>query len=199
MDKQKEEAKNNMNKYPADKLLQQAVSRAFGKDYELTETDSVGYQIMNDANEKYSKWVKENEEKSGTFDSLGIFDKAAKNAGFDSLEDAAASISGYAGERYQGSFVVNGNRIPYDYVDKDEVFAEAYTDVLLNGEDAAKFSKELIGLFREYADTLATRTRTNRNDSFKQIQEMFAVLPKPESFAEQVERTKRAINIKGGK
>ena len=189
----------NMNKYPADKLLQQAVSRAFGKDYELNEYDSVGHQIMKEANDKYNKWVEENREKFGTGSTLGIFDTAAKNAGFDSLEDAAASISGYAGQRYQDSIVMNGEEFQYDYVDKDEVFAEAYTDVLLNGEDAAKFSKELIKLFREYTDKWAARNGTNRNDSFKQIQEMFSVLPKSESFAEQVERAKRAINIKGGK
>lgn len=63
-----------------------------------------------------------------------IFKEAAKNTGYDSVEDAISYISGYAQTNYA------------------EAIAEAYSDVLLNGNKAGGFSKELIKLLSERAD-----------------------------------------------
>ena len=67
-----------------------------------------------------------------------IFEEAARRAGYtddaEGIKKAMSSISGYAGTR------------------RNEAIAEAYSDVLLNGEKANPFSKELIKLLSERAD-----------------------------------------------
>ena len=73
----------------------------------------------------------------------GLFEQAAKNTGFNSVDEANASISGYAKS------------------DWTEAFAEAYSDVLLNGDKATPYSKELIRLYSEAVDKWAKRFREN--------------------------------------
>lgn len=72
-----------------------------------------------------------------------LFHDAAKNTNFDNLVDAAESVSGYA-KKYAE------NAKPTDSFYLAEVFAEAYTDVLYNGENASPYSKELIRLYNDY-------------------------------------------------
>ena len=91
-----------------------------------------------------------------------VFDIAAKNTGYTSVEDAAASISGYAAsdakkDKEEGGLDSSKERRPR-YGRLAEVFAEAYTDVLLNGGNASDYSKELIRLYVEYVN--------NYNDTF---------------------------------
>ena len=190
-------AEANKNKYPADKLFVQAVSRLFGNDYELGEEDTVGYKILEDAYDKYNKWSNEIGKSDKGAGGLRIISSAAENLGFDSVKEAADSISGYAGKRYKDSLRIDGKDYEYEYVKEPEVFAEAYTDVLLNDEDAAPFSKEIIRLYKEYADDLSNKTGWRKSDPFKEFKEMFTILPKAD-FAAQVQRSKRVLK-NGGK
>lgn len=197
LEKKEEEAEANKNKYPADKLFVQAVSRLFGNDYELGEEDTVGYKILQDAYDKYNKWSNEIGNSDKGDGGLRIISSAAKNLGFDSVKEAADSISGYAGKRYKNSLRIDGKEYEYEDVKGPEVFAEAYTDVLLNDEDAAPFSKEIIRLYKEYADDLSNKTGWRKSDPFKEFKEMFTILPKAD-FAAQVQRSKRVLK-NGGK
>lgn len=83
-----------------------------------------------------------------------IFDVAAKNTGFDSVWEAAKSISGYAmNDAYdEAEYSVRPKNDKWSpYVRLAEVFAEAYTDVLYNKDKAKPYSKELISLYSDYA------------------------------------------------
>lgn len=84
-----------------------------------------------------------------------LFEKAAKNVGYDNIKDAAATISGYANsdakdESEQGDNPRTdwGDLAGFRFTD---VFAEAYTDVLYNGDSAQPYSKELVKLVSEYS------------------------------------------------
>lgn len=72
-----------------------------------------------------------------------IFHDAAKNTNFDNIVDAAKSISGYAKKDAE-----KANSSDKYYL--TEVFAEAYSDVLYNGENANPYSKEIIRLYNDY-------------------------------------------------
>lgn len=83
-----------------------------------------------------------------------IFDIAARNTGYDTPQDAAASISRYALEDAEedaekGGLDAKKNWSP-NYRRMPEVFAEAYTDVLYNKDYASNYSKELIKLYTNY-------------------------------------------------
>lgn len=82
-----------------------------------------------------------------------IFDIAAKNTGFKNLKDAAYSISRYAGEEAEEESERGGRDASKDWsADRrlPDVFAEAYTDVLYNKDNASPYSKELISLYVDY-------------------------------------------------
>ena len=122
-----------------------------------------------------------------------IFDIAAKNTGYKSLLEAAASISRYAAKDViNESFGKNnearnwspGRRLP-------EVFAEAYTDVLYNGENASPYSKELMRLSAEYVkdyeDTFGKSDNKNI-DSFKKALNILPPLRDEDKFIEKMRR-----------
>lgn len=75
-----------------------------------------------------------------------IAKRAADNLGFDTVEKAFSTISDYATENI------------------DEGFAEAYTDVLLNGINAKSFSKELMSQYMQLIEESDIgRTKRPRN------------------------------------
>lgn len=83
-----------------------------------------------------------------------IFDVAARNAGYDTLQEAAATISGYAlqdaeNDNKKGGIDATKNWRP-NYHRLPELFAEAYVDYLYNKENASNFSKEIIKLYVDY-------------------------------------------------
>lgn len=85
-----------------------------------------------------------------------IFDIAARNTGFDTVQDAAASISDYALEdaeydNEKGGLSEKSNWSP-SYRRLSELFAEAYTDFIYNGDNASKYSKELIKQYLNYVN-----------------------------------------------
>lgn len=189
---QLQEAEKNMNKYPIEKLFQQAVARLFGQNYELTEKDSVGERIYREAYDKFHNRFSE------TKSSWEIFDEAVENTGFSNLKEAAASISGYAGYQYPSKLTLEGDEGPSTYVDREEIFAEAYTDVLMNGDKAKPFSKELIRLYSEEADRVARMTGRNKDIRVKEFRELFDSVPFGNNSANyQIERTKKLLNNGG--
>ena len=122
-----------------------------------------------------------------------IFDIAAKNTGYKSLLEAAASISRYAakdvvneslGKNNEAKNWSPGRRLP-------EVFAEAYTDVLYNGENASPYAKELMRLSAEYVkdyeDTFGKRDNKNI-DSFKKALNILPPLRDEDKFIEKMRR-----------
>lgn len=87
---------------------------------------SIGDKMLEELNDKYAQYSRE-------FDGADLetlIDQAAANLGMDPTT-AISTVSEYA------------------KADNYETFAEAYTDVLLNGDNAAPFSKELIRLYNE--------------------------------------------------
>lgn len=172
-----QEAEKNKNKYTVNELLKKTINDFFGRDYELDESKSMGTQLLTEVYNKYNKWTSEDKRNNLENYTENFFDIAAKNSGFDSVNDAAASISGYAGKTYPHDFKMYGKEYHYDDVDKKEVFAEAYTDVLINGNDAKQFSKELIKLWSDYADRWADRTGQNKTKRTQEFKQMFQVLP----------------------
>lgn len=83
-----------------------------------------------------------------------IFDIAAKNTGYKTVQEAAASISGYA-EKDAKEDIENGglkasSNWSSNYLRLPEVFAEAYVDYLYNKDNASEYSKELIKLYANY-------------------------------------------------
>lgn len=165
--KTKADAEQNKNKYSIGELFKNALSGIFGQSYPLDESKSIGKQIENEALADYDKWKAEDKEKYGAYGTSNLINIAAKRAGFNNVKDAAKSISGYAGETYPMNWEDYGDKSKYE-VAPEEVFAEAYTDVLLNGDEAQSFSKELIALYREYTDLWAERTGKAKD---KRIQE----------------------------
>lgn len=193
-----EEAEANAKKYPADKLFMQAVSRLFGNDYELGEEDTVGYKILQDAYETYDKWNNEIGRTDLGYGGVRILETAARRLGFDSVAAAADSISGYAGKRLEDTLTIDGKKEKYESVSDAEVFAEAYTDVLLNEDNAAPYSKEIIRMYKDYTEDLSKKTGWKRSDPFKEFKEMFTILPKSD-FATQVRRSKNVLKNGGRK
>lgn len=171
------EVQENADKYPVSEFLKKAISNFYGMDYEPKYRNSVGAQLEDEMDDKYSKWLEEDEKNGLENNTSKFFEIAAEEAGFDSVEDAAASISAYAGHTYPDIFKINGQTYRYDSVKKPEVFAEAYTDVLINGDDAADFSKRLIKLWSDYADRWSDRTGVTRDKRAQEFKQMFDVLP----------------------
>ena len=178
------EAKEKEKVYPIGELLKKAISDLFGQGYEIDKSTSVGKKMAEDASANYDKWNKEDEQKYG-FKGLsdGFVKLAAERAGFKSVADAAKDLSGYAGELYPGFIQMpNGEYQYYEGdVDNAEVFAEAYSDVLLNGDDAKPFSKELIALYQDYVDTWRKRTGIEKSEKAeatrKRLTEALNALP----------------------
>lgn len=102
-----------------------------------------------------------------------IFDIAARNTGYDTVQDAAASISRYAlydakKDTKNGGLDASKNWGP-NYQRLPELFAEAYVDYLYNKENASNYSKELIKLYADYINDY-NRTFNNKitlDSSFK--------------------------------
>ena len=177
LQEKQQEAEKNKDKYPVNELLKKAINNFFGKDYELDESKSVGTQLLNEVYAKYNEYEREdrhNNLKNYTGDFVRV---AAENSGFDSVNDAAASISGYAGKTYPHDFTMLGKDYHFENVDDREVFAEAYTDVLINGDDAADFSKELIKLWSDYVNRWSDRTGITKKKREQEFKQMFDVLP----------------------
>ena len=177
LNKKKQEAENNKNKYPANELFKKAINNLFGRDYELDESKSVGTQLLTEVYNKYNKWRREDAINNLENYTEDFFDIAAKKAGFDSVEDAASSISEYAGKTYPHDFTMYGKNFHFDRVKNEEVFAEAYADVLINGDEATKFSKELIKLWQDYVDRWSDRTGVTKDKKAQEFKQMFDVLP----------------------
>jgi hypothetical protein len=172
-----QEAKKNKNKYSVNELFKKAINSFFGRDYELGEPSSVGEKLLDEVYDKDNKWLEEDKKNGLENYPHNFLEIAAAEAGFDSVNDAAASISGYAGKTYSNDYNINGEDFHYDYVNKKEVFAEAYTDVLINGDDAADFSKKLIGLWSDYADRWTDRTGVTKKKRAQELKQMFDILP----------------------
>lgn len=119
-------------------------------------------------------------------DNYDIFKEAAENAGYtgdaEGIKKAMSSISEYAGTR------------------RNEAIAEAYSDVLLNGEKANPFSKELVKLLSERADMVskysgerskkAERLMGEARDSLSLLDD----LELPETAMNRFRRNYRLIN-----
>lgn len=124
-----------------------------------------------------------------------LFDIAANRLGFNSLQEAAENVSGYAatdpkkeesGKRKAPKDWSPGVRLP-------EVFAEAYTDVLYNKNNANPYSKELINLYTEYVNDYeeAFGKRDNKNiDSFKMALGILPPLRDEENFIKKLRTLK---------
>ena len=119
---------------------------------------SVAWHNVDKADKKAAEWTEKFEPDSGTLQE-SLFKKAAENTGFDSVEDAVKSISGYAA------------------TNNTEAFAEAYSDVLLNGKNAKDFSKELIRLYSEIADETAKMFGKNKPTQLTILQNLIDVVP----------------------
>lgn len=83
-----------------------------------------------------------------------IFDIAARNTGYDNIQDAASTISRYAlqdakEDNEKGGLNASANWGP-NYKRLAELFAEAYTDYIYNKENASDYSKEIIRLYVDY-------------------------------------------------
>lgn len=85
-----------------------------------------------------------------------MFDVAAKNTGYKDVQDAAASISGYALDDAETDSINGGldksKNWGAQYYRLAELFAEAYNDFLYNKENASEYSKELIRLYSNYVN-----------------------------------------------
>lgn len=122
--------------------------------------DTVEEKINNKASRKADQWYDKNTDQGDRYGVQGrLFEKAAKNAGFNSVEDAIKSISTYA--------TYNNN----------EAFAEAYSDVLINGNNAKPFSKELINVYMKVADDTAKMFGKNKPTQLKMFSELVDIIP----------------------
>lgn len=174
-----DEAKKYENKYTPSQLFQKAVRETLGRFGNLSYGDSLGYKMLNDAKEQYEKWRKElSDEIYGNFnDKDSIFGIAAKNLGFDSVNEAAKTVSGYAGYEIVEPYYYNGEQKEYKYIDEAELFAEAYADVLFNEDEAAPYSKEIIKLYKNLVDKWEEKTGKAKDRRAKEIKQMFNILP----------------------
>lgn len=140
----------------------------FWEDYYLSPEDkyyTVEDTMLNKAGKKYNNWFDKyaNSEWSAQDN---LFKEAAKNTGYDSVKDAISSISDYA-KSGMGSENYN------------EAFAEAYTDVLLNGKTAKPFSKEVIRLYSKLADDTEKEFGRNKKPiQLDALNQLIDILPK---------------------
>lgn len=115
-----------------------------------------------------------------------IFYDAATRTGHKTLEDAAKNVSGYA---YDSTTTIDKNSKYFP-----ELFAEAYTDVLYNGNDAAPYSKELIKLYvdyiNDYNNTFKDWNSINRTLNMSR-DELFRLLNDKESFIRNLRKSQR--------
>lgn len=177
--KKEDDAKKYANKYTPSQLFQKAIRNTFGLSDDLSYEDSLGHKMLNDTKEQYEKWHKEfSDELYGNFDDKdGIFGIAAKNLGFDSVNEAAKTVSDYAGYEIVEPYYVDGERKEYKYIDESELFAEAYADVLLNDDEAAPYSKEIIKLYKNLLDKWEKKTGIAKDRRTKEFKQMFDALP----------------------
>lgn len=127
--------------------------------------------------------------RAGIKDTIKLFEEASENAGFDNVGDAIASISGYA------------NRSRYGSAAYAEAFAEAYTDVLYNGNNAARFSKTLMIAYSDEANRIAEKLKSKKQSSVqaRTMKEMLdALSPVLIPFTEQKTLLEKAKLIKKG-
>lgn len=164
---QAKEAEKYKGKLPATALWAKTTSGLTGIDY--PESTTVEEKIKDRAQDKMQQWQNELKEKYGVFGINGLFKIAAKNAGFESVDEAAKTVSRYASSSLSGLDADRG-RYP-------EVFAEAYTDVLLDGDDAKPFSKELIRLFSDYAADMDTKTGETAKKRVSEMRKLLNALP----------------------
>lgn len=136
----------------------------FWEDYFDDEALSIGSKMRLDAMDKYSELLSK-QNKSNT--SQGIFEQAAKNTGFNSVDEANASISEYAATNW------------------NEAFAEAYSDVLLNGDKAKPYSKELIRLYSEAADKWAKDFKDDVPMQVDMLKKLMDVSPLKKALVEK--------------
>lgn len=120
--------------------------------------DTVEEKMRDSAYDKSEEWQQKHQGDSWSIQT-NLFKKAADNLGFKSVEDAVSTISEYA---------TNNNT---------EAFAEAYTDVLINGDNAKPYSKELIKLYMEVADDAAKAFGKNKPTQLKLFQELTNLFP----------------------
>lgn len=122
--------------------------------------NTVEEKMKDAANKKSSEWADKYVGEDDWDAQNNLFRKAARNAGFESVEDAVASVSEYA------------------TTDNSEAFAEAYSDVLLNGAQAKPFSKELIKIYSEAADDATKMFGKNKKPVQLQVfNQLIDVLP----------------------
>lgn len=139
---------------------------AFWKDNFKSLDDGYSYETVftkkfNELGDKLSPfdWSASDEYKELESDrGHSLFEKAARNAGFNSVDEANRSISRYADASWA------------------EAFAEAYSDVLLNGDKATPYSQELIRLYSEAADKWSKKFRSDEMpmqvDMFKKLMDV---------------------------
>lgn len=180
------EAEKYKDQYSLNDLVLLAVKRLFFEpDAEPEEYYySVGSRMKSNIRKKYGKLYAEfnhdgdYSEPPGVFmapdaDLQSIFEKAAKNLGYKDSLEALGNVSEYA------------------MATEDEAFAEIYTDVLLNGDDADPYSKEVMKEYEKVADKWSKRTGRNAEFTKRKMKETFSVpdLTKG-NFLTELERSK---------
>lgn len=177
--KKEDDAKKYENKYTPSQLFQEAMYEMLRRSGDLSYEDSLGYKILNDAKEQYEKWEDEfsHEIYGNHRDKDSLFGIAAKNLGFDSVNEAAKTVSDYAGYEMVEPYYIDGERKEYRYIDEAELFAEAYADVLFNEDKAAPYSKEIIKLYKNFVDKWADRTGMTKEKRMQELKRMFEILP----------------------
>lgn len=129
-----------------------------------------------------------------------LFDKAANNLGFKDAAEAAMGVSGYAAEDagYESWAISKGTLKPVKNWSPQsrlpEVFAEAYTDVLYNGDKANQYSKELMRLYTDYVNDYEKTFGKNSNKNVDNFKHALGILPPLRDEEEFVKRL-RAFRI----
>ena len=106
-----------------------------------------------------------------------IFETAAKKLGYNTVLEAAESISGYAASDVWNEYENKTRNRETDWRPNfrlPEVFAEAYTDVLYNKEKASPYSQELL---KQYVDYMNDYNKTFTNG----ITQEMGILPTKDS------------------
>lgn len=165
--------------------------------------DTVGHSLVEDIEETRDEWEEAREEAGASGvgaihpnflnkeqpwegDPGDLFRQAARNAGYSNVQEAMGSISGYAG------------------TSPHEAFAEAYDDVLTNGDNATPFSRELIRVYTKAADKWGDRVPSKDSDlQAKLLSGMLHIVPMPRTdlrtinspsdIRKEIERTKSNI------
>lgn len=99
--------------------------------------------------------------------------------GFKTVNDAAKTISGYAGDEDVSYFKneETGEEGEEGTIRPQEVFAEAYTDVLFNGIKAAPYSKEIIRSYKNLNDKWLRKTGQYKSKAAKEFDSFLSTLP----------------------